>query len=95
MVVSTGTRPAQIAINRQIEGLRPPVQPNRCLAGGGLALSKIKARGFGASIEPKTRKEKSCSGRPPEGPGKFDPGQGGETLTPRSSGFQDGDRRLC
>ena len=59
MVVSTGTRPAQIAINRENQGSRPPVQPSPCLVGGGLALSKIKAPGFGAPIEPKTRKEKS------------------------------------
>ena len=45
-------------------------------------MSKIKAPGFGALIEPKTRKEKSCSGCPLKGLGKFDPGQGGETLTP-------------
>jgi len=57
MVVSTGTRPAQIAINRENHGSRPPVLPSPCLVGGGLALSKIKAPGFGAPIEPKTRKE--------------------------------------
>ena len=64
MVVSTGTRPAQIAINREIQGL---------------ALSKIKAPGFGAPIEPKTRKEESCSGAPCATGRKLDPGmqQGG------------------